>query len=81
MRIARHLTADRPQPEPFGGVVAGRLHPPVIEMQHLRPAAFQEKLSVIAARHGLAQDGERAALVEQGLEGAERGIGHGREPS
>ncbi len=69
MRVARRLAADRAQPEPLGGVVAGRLEPPVIEGQNLGTAPFQEQLAVIRPGHRVAQNGGRAPFVERRCEG------------
>jgi hypothetical protein len=49
MGIARHIALHRAQAEPLGRVVAGVLHPSIVEDQRLGPAAFQEQLAILRA--------------------------------
>ena len=81
VRVARRLAAHGAQPEPLGGVVGGRAQAPVVVGEHLRAAALQKELPVVGAGRRLAQQGERARLVQLGLEGPEgsvlRRVGHG----
>ena len=77
MGVARDLALDGAQAEPFGGVVAGGLDPPVIEQEHFGAAAFEEQFAILGPVRRRAEDGKRRALVEMGVEGAEGGlVGH-----
>jgi hypothetical protein len=77
MGIARNLALHGAQSEPFGGIIAGRLDPAIVQNQRLGAAAFQEKLSILGAKSGRLQDRQRRRLVQISLKRAERGVCHG----
>ena len=54
--IAGRLVGDRAQAESLGGVVSGRLQPPVVEGKTLRLAVFEEKLPVIGPVERIVHD-------------------------
>ena len=76
MRVARHLAAHGAQTEAFGGIIAGGFHPAIVKDQRFGPAPLEEKLSVIGARRGLAQQRQRGFRGDSIVEGAEFHIGH-----
>ena len=78
VRVAGRLAPHRAQAEALRRVVARLAHAPVVVAHHLRAPPLEEQLPVVGAGHRLAQDRERAGLVEMGVEWAEVGmLGHG----
>src|SRR3546814_16259212 len=77
MGVAGLLAGDGAQAKALAGVEAGRLQPAVIEAEALRLAVFQEKLAVIGAMQGIADQPVEAGALHFGP-GEKQGLGKGR---
>jgi len=82
MGVSGRPAGHRAQAEAGARIIGGVAQPSVVEGEQFRPAAFQKQFAVIAPGDRPAQRGERARLVEIGLEGVERCVagGHSRAP-
>ena len=78
--ITRPLAAHRPQPEPFGRVIAGGLDTPVIQNKALRPAPLDEQFAVVGPQCGLLHQCKRGILIQMRVKRAEGIGGHMRYP-
>jgi hypothetical protein len=74
MGIARHIALHRAQAETLGGVVAGVLHPSVIEDQRLGPAAFEEQLAILRPVGRLPQEASARRIGRDGSRKGERAL-------
>ena len=66
MSVAGLLAGHHAQAEAFGGVIAGRLQPAVVEDQHLALGALEEQFAVVGAVQRALQDGQRLGGVDLG---------------
>src|SRR3546814_16237007 len=76
MGVAGLLAGDGAQAKALAGVEAGRLQPAVIEAEALRLAVFQEKLAVIGAMQGIADQPVEAGAIQSGP-GEKQVLGNG----
>ena len=80
VRIAGHLTADRPQSEAFRGIVAGRLEPAVVEHKRFRAPPFKEQLAVVRTIRRIAHDLQRSVAIQCVVKWREGCVGHCMAP-
>jgi hypothetical protein len=74
--IARPFAPHGAQTEPFGRIIAGVFHPPVVQHKAFGTAAFDEQFSIISALNGVPQHAKGCILIEVRRERAEGVGGH-----